>query len=96
MIGNLLALAACFSSALAAERLSLTDAVSMAMKKHPLIEAVEAEQRAAAHRVEQARGGLLPRVNYSESYQVGNNPVFAFSTLLSQRRCCADAPPPAE
>jgi outer membrane protein len=86
MIWNLLLLAVCVPLLPAAETLSLPDAVAMAMQKHPAIEAVQAEQRAAAHRLQQARSGMLPRVNYSESYQVGNNPVFAFSTLLSQRR----------
>jgi outer membrane protein len=89
MIRTLLVLVACVPNSFAAETLSLPDAVSMAMKKHPLIEAVEAEQRAAAHRVQQARSGLMPRVNYTESYQAGNNPVFAFSTSLSQRRFTA-------
>ena len=89
MTMKLLLLGACAPALFAAETLSLHDAVAMAMKKHPLIEVVEAEQRAAAHRVRQARSGLLPRVNYTESYQAGNNPVFAFSTSLSQRRFTA-------
>ena len=89
MIGKVFGLSAFVPALFAAETLSLPDAVTMAMKKHPWIEAVQAERRAAGHRVQQARSGLLPRVNYSESYQVGNNPVFAFSTLLSQRRFTA-------
>jgi outer membrane protein TolC len=42
--------------------------------------------RAAEARVDQARGGALPRVNYSESYTRSDNPVFVFSSLLTQHQ----------
>ena len=34
----------------------------------------------------QARSGLLPKVNYSESWLRSDNPVFVFSSLLTQRQ----------
>jgi outer membrane protein TolC len=45
--------------------------------------AIEAE---AAERVPQARAGFLPRVDVTESWQRGNQPVFVFGALLAQRR----------
>lgn len=68
------------------EPLSLRDAVKLAIEKHPSIEAAAEQGKAAAERIRQAKSGTLPRVNYSESFQTGNNPVYVFGTLLTQRR----------
>lgn len=67
-------------------RLSLEDAVRLALEKHPTVEAAAAAQRAAAARLEQARSGYLPKLNYAESWQRSNNPVFVFGSLLTQHR----------
>ena len=40
----------------------------------------------AEARVRKARSGFWPRVDLSETVQRGNQPVFVFSSLLSQRR----------
>lgn len=69
-----------------AEDLSLADAVRAAQKQHPSIKAADARLNAAALQREQAQSGYLPKVNYMESYQRSNNPVFVFSSLLAQRR----------
>lgn len=66
--------------------LSLEDAVRLALEKHPTVEAAAAAQRAAAARLEQARSGYLPKLNYAESWQRSNNPVFVFGSLLTQHR----------
>ena len=68
------------------ETLSVREAVRIAAKQHPAAEAAEARVRGAGARVEQARTGYLPKLNYQESWQASNNPVFVFSTLLTQRR----------
>jgi outer membrane protein len=70
----------------AQEPLSLQDAVKLALDKHPSIEAAAEQGKAAAERIRQAKAGFLPRVNYSETFQTGNNPVYVFGTLLTQRR----------
>jgi outer membrane protein len=70
----------------AQEPFTLKDAVSIALTKNPSIEASAASIRAAEQRLAQARANYLPKVNYSESYARSNNPVFVFSTLLTQRR----------
>ena len=48
--------------------------------------ALAAADNEAAERVRQARAGFLPRVDVTESVQRGDQPVFVFSSLLSQRR----------
>jgi outer membrane protein TolC len=40
-------------------------------------------------RVQRAQSGFWPRIDLTETVQRGNNPVFAFSSLLSQRRFTA-------
>jgi outer membrane protein len=66
--------------------LSLKDAVRLALEKHPSIEAVGAEVKAAETRIQQAHSGYLPKLNYSESWQRSDNPVFVFSSLLTQHQ----------
>lgn len=69
-----------------AEDLSLAEAARMAQRQHPSVKAADARMQAATHQREQAQSGYLPKVNYMESYQRSNNPVFVFSSLLAQRR----------
>jgi outer membrane protein len=66
--------------------LSLGEAVRMAVQKHPAVEATAARLRAADARIEQARSGRLPRVNYQESWMRSDNPVFVFGSLLTQHQ----------
>lgn len=66
--------------------LTLQDAVRTALRQHPSIQATSAQVEAAQARIEQARSGYLPKVNYQESFARSNNPVFVFSTLLTQRQ----------
>lgn len=69
-----------------AEPLTLRDAVKIALDKHPAIEAAAAKTKAAVSRTEQARSGYYPKLSYTEFVQGSNNPVFAFGSLLNQRR----------
>jgi len=66
--------------------LSLRDAVRLALAKNPAIAAASEAEQAALLRVDQARSGKLPKVNYSESWMRSDNPVFVFSSLLTQHR----------
>ncbi|QOY89426.1 TolC family protein [Paludibaculum fermentans] len=74
----------------AQDPLSLRDAVKMALAKHPAVEAASARIQAAGARVDQARGGLMPQVRYTEMFQSGNNPVYVFGALLTQRQFTAN------
>lgn len=69
--------------------LSLKDAVNQALARHPSLEAAAADVKAAAARRDQAQAGRLPKVSYSESWQRSDNPVFVFSSLLTQRQFTA-------
>ena len=66
--------------------LSLREAVRMALLKNKTIEASSAGVKAAEARIRQAQGGLLPKLNYSESFARSDNPVFVFSSLLTQHQ----------
>jgi outer membrane protein TolC len=81
-----LALAVVTAPAWGQTALTLEDAVRLALKQHPAIEAGDAGIKAAATKIDQARAGYLPKLNYSESWQRGNNPVFVFSSLLTQHQ----------
>jgi outer membrane protein len=69
--------------------LTLAGAIARARAQNPEAGASAAAQREAAQRVAQARAGYLPRIDATESWQRGNQPVFVFSSLLSQRRFTA-------
>ena len=68
------------------EPLTLRDAVSSALRQNKSIAAIEAGAKVADARLLQAQSGRLPRVTYSEAYARSNNPVFVFSSLLTQHR----------
>ena len=69
--------------------LTLKDAVKQALARHPSLEAAGARIQAAASRVGQARSGYLPRVQYMENLMRGDNPVYVFGSLLTQRQFTA-------
>ncbi len=75
---------------LAQEPLSLKEAVRLALTHNQAIAAASAGANAARQRVNEARSGWLPRLNYSESMVRSDNPVFVFSSLLTQHQFTAD------
>ncbi len=66
--------------------LSLSEAVRVALEKHPSMEAMAARTEAAEARIRQARSGWLPKVNYAESFHRSNDPVYVFGSLLRQNQ----------
>ncbi|MCC7175833.1 MAG: TolC family protein [Bryobacterales bacterium] len=70
----------------AQDPLSLRDAVNRALAGHPSLEAAAAQVSAAGTRRDQARSARLPKLSYSESWQRSDNPVFVFSSLLTQHQ----------
>ena len=86
----LVALVVLPAPAAAQDRLTLTDAIVKARAANPAARAALAAEAAAAMRVRQAQGAWLPRVDVIESVQRGDQPVYVFSSLLSQRRFTAD------
>lgn len=66
--------------------LSLQDAVAEALAHHPSLHAAGAQAAAAREQTRQARAAYWPRIDFQESFARSNNPVFVFSSLLTQRR----------
>ena len=85
----LLALLALPAPLSAQEPLTLADAMARARTATPGARALTAAGGEAAERVRQARAGYFPRVDVAESVQRGDQPVFVFGSLLSQRRFTA-------
>jgi len=68
----------------AAQPLSLAEAIAHALAANPQIQAARFQHQAAATQFTQARSGLLPQVNVSESFNRTTNPMWAFGTKLNQ------------
>jgi outer membrane protein TolC len=73
----------------AQDPLSLREAVRLALRQNQAIAATAAGAQASAARLEQARSGRLPKVNFSEGFTRSDNPVFVFSSLLTQHQFTA-------
>lgn len=74
----------------AQDPLSLRDAVRLALRENKAVGAAGAGVRAADARQTGARSGRLPRVDYTENYARSDNPVFVFSSLLTQHQFAAE------
>jgi outer membrane protein TolC len=70
----------------AQDPLSLPDAVRLSLRENRAVRAAASDLLAADARVTAARAGLLPKVNYSETFARSDNPVFVFSSLLTQHQ----------
>src|SRR5690242_10798112 len=70
----------------AQDPLSLREAVRLAIRENKAIAGTAAGAKASEARITQAHAGMLPRINYSESFARSNNPVFVFSSLLTQHQ----------
>lgn len=75
---------------LAQDSLSLRDAVRLSLRENKAMASTAAAIRASESRISEARSGMLPKVNYSESYARSDNPVFVFSSLLTQHQFGVD------
>jgi outer membrane protein len=67
-------------------RLTLQQAVNIALEKNPERKAALADTKAASADVKEARSFLLPHVTFSETATRGNDPVFVFGSKLRQQR----------
>lgn len=70
----------------AQDAISLKQAVVFAIEKNASVHAANAAGKAAESRITEARAGFLPKVTYSESWTRSDNPVFVFSSLLTQHQ----------
>lgn len=69
--------------------LTLAEAIARARDQNLQMEASRIAQREAAQQVVQARAGYFPKIDATEGWQRGNQPVFVFSSLLAQRQFTA-------
>jgi outer membrane protein len=73
----------------AADNLSLAGAVRLALERNPTVQAADAYAKAVHEGIAEARAARYPRIDFSESFARGNNPVYVFGALLTQRQFTA-------
>lgn len=89
-MGVFLALLASVTSAATAQQpLTLREAVATALQQNPALQAAGEETAAAEARLAQARAAWYPRIDFSQGFTRGNNPVYVFGTLLTQQQFTA-------
>jgi outer membrane protein len=71
------------------ESLTLAQAVHTALEKNPTVQAADAYAKAVHQGIAEARAAWMPRVDFSEGFTRGNNPVYVFGALLTQRQFTA-------
>ena len=76
-------------AALAQTPLTLEDAIKRAQGETADARALASSIEEANARIQRAQSGFWPRVDLTETVQRGNQPVYVFSSLLSQRRFSA-------
>ncbi|HTS68054.1 MAG TPA: TolC family protein [Terriglobia bacterium] len=90
LTGMLVAILACSLSAggqaspPAPQNLTLADAVRVALEKNPTVQAAAAYAHAVHEGIAEAKAGRMPRLDFSEGFTRGNNPVYVFGSLLNQ------------
>jgi outer membrane protein TolC len=73
----------------AADVLTVQEAIARALAKNPELAIDLPAQEAARLELHARRAGYFPRLDIEQLYTGGNNPVYVFGTLLSQRRFTA-------
>src|SRR5208337_4840978 len=83
----------CFSPAVAGQapepaprNLALAEAVRVALEKNPTVQAAAAYAQAVHEGIAEAKAARLPRVDFSEGFTRGNNPVYVFGGSLTERQ----------
>jgi outer membrane protein len=66
--------------------LELPQSVAVALEKNPARKMALANTQIAHAQVSLARSGFLPRISFTETTTIGNDPIYAFGTLLRQGR----------
>ena len=66
------------------QNLTLPEAVRMALEKNPTVQAAVAYAQAVHEGIAEARAARLPRVDFSEGFTRGNNPVYVFGGIADR------------
>jgi outer membrane protein len=72
-----------------AEKLTLPQAVELALKNNPTVQEADAYAEAVRRGIAVAQADRYPHLDFSESFMRGNNPVYVFGSLLTQRQFTA-------
>jgi len=67
----------------------LPQAVELALKNNPTVQAADAYTEAVEQGIAVARARRFPRLDFSEGFRRGNNPVYVFGSLITQRQFTA-------
>jgi len=86
------------------QTLTLAEAVRVALEKNPTVQAADAYAQSVRESISEARAARMPRVDFSEGFTRGNNPVYVFGGLLTERQFTAgnfalsflNTPPPLD
>ncbi len=70
----------------AQETFTLAAAVQQALQSNPEFRSSQDAADAARARANEARAGWFPRLDFSQGFTRGDNPVYVFGTLLTQRQ----------
>ena len=70
----------------AQERLTLSQSIEATLRANPEMVGARAASSEAEQQAPQAQAGFFPRVDFTSSWQRGNQPVFVFGSLLAQRQ----------
>lgn len=73
----------------APQPLTLRQAVEAALQRNPSLRAAQAQAAVSHAKVRAARSGWFPKINVGQSFTRGDNPVYVFGTLLTQRQFTA-------
>ena len=79
-------LAAGQSPSPAPQTLTLQEAVVVALEKNPSVQAAAAYSQAVRQGIAEAKAARLPRLDFLEGFTRGNNPVYVFGGLLTERQ----------
>ena len=104
LLGSVIVVLVVSSLAYGQQTLTLEKAVSMALEQNPELRAAKDQADAAQARIAEARAGWFPRFDVSQEFTRGDNPVYVFGTLLTQRQFTAanfalpglNVPPPLD
>ena len=69
-----------------AQTLTLQDAIRVALEKNPTVQAAAAYSQAVREGIAEAKAARMPRLDFSEGLTRGNNPVYVFGGLLTERQ----------
>ena len=86
LLATVLSVASLSAQAPATQELSLQEAVRVALEKNPTVKASVACERAVHEGIAEARAARFPRLDFSEGFTRGNNPVYVFGGLLTERQ----------